>query len=144
MRSTKILLVEDHDDCRRLLKIVLSRSGHTVVQAGTGLEALDRASVTNPDVIIMDFGLPDVTGDKVIEVLKADPATEKIPVIVTTGYMNTEIIRRAIDAGAATVLVKPYDVDRLMDAMERCLSSESGHDPLLRRPEIVKSEISAE
>jgi CheY-like chemotaxis protein len=144
MRSKKILIIEDHPDCRDLLKIVLSRSGYLVFQAGTGLEALERASATSPDVIVMDFGLPDVTGDKLILSLKADPLTKRIPVIVTTGYMSTEVSKRAILAGAATVLLKPYDVDELISAMEQCFSSESDREALLSEATIVRNQLNPE
>lgn len=144
MRGKKILIIEDHPDCRELLKIVLSRSGYLVFQAGTGLEALERASATSPDVIVMDFGLPDVAGDKLIQSLKADPLTKKIPVIVTTGYMSTEVAKRAILAGAATVLLKPYDVDELMSAMEQCFSSESDREALPTQAAIVRDQLSSE
>jgi CheY-like chemotaxis protein len=140
MRSKKILIIEDHPDCRELLKIVLSRSGYLVFQAGTGLEALERASTTIPDVIVMDFGLPDVAGDKLIKSFKADPLTKGIPVIVTTGYMTTEVTKRALLAGAATVLLKPYDLDELMRAMEQCFSSESDREALLTQAAIVSNQ----
>ena len=123
MRSKKILIVEDHADCREFLRIVLSRSGYVVVVAGTGLEAMELAAITNPDLIVMDFGLPDVTGDKVISCLKVDPITKSIPVIVTTGYMTAEVTKRVFAAGATTVLLKPYHVDELMERLAKCLSS---------------------
>jgi len=125
MRSKKILIVEDHPDCRQFLKIILSRSDYVVAIAGTGLEAMEMAAMTNPDLIIMDFGLPDVTGDKVISCLKADPITKRIPVITTTGYMTAEVRKRVLAAGAATVLLKPYHIDELVDRIEECLSSDS-------------------
>jgi len=71
MHSKKILIVEDHPDCREFLKLILSRSGYLVAIAGTGLEAMEMATMTNPDLIVMDFGLPDITGDKVISCLTA-------------------------------------------------------------------------
>jgi CheY-like chemotaxis protein len=91
-------------------------------------------------VIVMDFGLPDVTGDKLIQSLKADPLTKRIPVIVTTGYMSTVVAKRAIRAGAATVLLKPYDIDELMSAMEQCFSSESDREALLTQAAIVSNQ----
>jgi CheY-like chemotaxis protein len=124
MRSKKILIVEDHPDCREFLKLILSRSGYLVTIAGTGLEGMEMAAITNPDLIVMDFGLPDVTGDKVISCLKADPITKGIPVITTTGYMTAEVRKRVLAAGAVTVLLKPYHIDELVDRIEGCLSSD--------------------
>lgn len=130
MSGKKILIVEDHPDCRELLGIILGRSGYTIVTAGTGLEAIDRARATGPDLILMDFGLPDMTGDKIIVSLRAHSSTKTIPVIVTTGYIDSKVADRARAAGAAKVLVKPFDLNALMDAMDLYLSAESETDPV--------------
>ena len=122
MRNKKLLIIEDHNDCRKLLDIVLTRSGYLVTQAGTALEGMERASASHPDLIVMDYGLPDATADSMIKSLKATPSTKNVPIIVTTGYMRAEIIQRAKAAGAATVLIKPYDIDQLLLEIERCLS----------------------
>ena len=124
MRTNTILVVEDHPDCRELLRIVLSRSGYVIVEAATGKEALERVHAGRFDLILLDFGLPGIAGDTILRQLKTDPATEEIPVIVTTGYMTAEVEKRAVTAGAAAVLIKPYELDRLMDAMAQCLSFE--------------------
>ena len=129
MREKKILIVEDHADCRELLSLVLSRSGYTVVQAGTGLDGLERAFTTTPDLIVMDFGLPDTTGYEVILSLKRNPVTGKIPVIVTTGYMTAEVTKRAYAAGAAKVLTKPYGVDQLRSVIDQLLAEDADCEP---------------
>lgn len=122
MDKKRVLVIEDHNDCRELLKIVLTGSGYVVDQAGSGLEAMERAGAARPDVIVMDYGLPDVLGDAIIKALKSDLSTSSVPVIVTTGFMTAEITQRAAAAGAASVLIKPYDVERLLVVIERCLS----------------------
>lgn len=122
MPKKTILIIEDHGDCRELLSIVLKRAGFVVEQAGTGLEGMERATAVCPDVIVMDYGLPDLLGDKMIKSLKANAGTKHVPVIVTTGYMNTEITQRAVAAGAARVLIKPYDVERLLAVIDSCLA----------------------
>ena len=132
MDTKKVLIVEDHPDCRALVKIVLSRLGYVVVEAGTGQEALERASVSSFDLIVMDFGLPGMTGDKLIMRFKGDPSTKRIPVIVTTGYMDAQVAKRAIAAGAESVLLKPYDMDELVDAMQRCLSPQPEREPQVK------------
>jgi CheY-like chemotaxis protein len=131
MDTKKVLVVEDHPDCRGLVKIVLSRLGYVVVEAGTGQEALERVSESSFDLIVMDFGLPGMTGDKLIMRFKGDPSTARIPVIVTTGYMDTQVAKRAIAAGAESLLLKPYDMDELVDAINRCLSPQPDREPLL-------------
>lgn len=133
MRKKKVLIIEDHNDCRELLRIVLTRSEYLVVQAGTGLEGMERAGSASPDVIVMDYGLPDLMGDTMIKSLKANPSTRNIPVIVTTGFMTAEITQRAAAAGAASVMIKPYDVDRLLVVIEQCLSKTDIEAPYQRK-----------
>ena len=129
MSRKTVLIIEDHGDCRELLRIVLQRSGFDVEQAGTGLEGMERASAASPDIIVMDYGLPDLLGDKMIKSLKGNAATKHIPVIVTTGYMTNEITERAVAAGAASVLIKPYDVERLLVVINSCLSTAERQFP---------------
>ena len=118
------MIVEDHEDCRRLIRIVLTRKGFDVIEVATGLEALGFAAWNTPDLIVMDLGLPDVAGDEVISRLKADRRTEKIPVIVTTGHMSAEVTRRTLGAGAAKILLKPYGIEELMRIIEQYLLAE--------------------
>ncbi len=92
----------------------------------------------------MDFGLPGMTGDQAIVRLRADPSTEKIPVILTTGYMDAMVAKRAIAVGAAKVMIKPFELKELMDAMQRCLSSEPAKDPVPSKPAILRDQLNAE
>jgi Response regulator receiver domain len=75
----KILIVEDHVEIRELMARFLERAGYEVIEAETGLTAIDRANAIHPDLITIDLGLPDITGDEVVARLKADPATKHIP-----------------------------------------------------------------
>ena len=75
MGKHKILIVEDDSDCRELLRFFLRQSGYETVEAATGFEAVNLARVTRPDLIIMDLGMPAMTGDQATARLKADPST---------------------------------------------------------------------
>ncbi len=96
------------------------------------------------DLILMDFGLPGMSGDKIIMRLKADPFTKRVPVIVTTGYLDTQVAKRAMAAGAEVVLLKPYDLDELTGVMERCLSLESDRELRLLEPATVRDQLNVE
>lgn len=144
MHQKKILIVEDHPDCRELLAIVLGRSGYIVSKAGTGLEAIEQAHANRPDLIVMDFGLPGMTGDQIIMRLRADPCTEKIPVILTTGYMDAKVAERAKAAGAAKVIIKPFELDELMETIERYLAPEPARGALPPNPAMVLDRLNAE
>lgn len=120
----KILLVEDNENCRELLTLYIKRLGYEVIEAGTGLEALDRASTRQPDLIMMDLGLPGMTGEKATACLKANPTTKEIPVIINTAYPNNTRTKRALDAGAAEILHKPFELTRLRKLLCKYLSAD--------------------
>jgi CheY-like chemotaxis protein len=120
----KILLVEDNSDFRELLAIVLRRSGYEVAEAATGLAAIEQASATHPDLILMDLGLPGITGDEATARLKADPSTRDIPVIVNTAFSKGALVERAIAVGAAEILHKPISLEALQEVVRRYLSSD--------------------
>jgi len=118
----KILVVDDNSDLRKLLALVLKNSDYDTVEAERGLEALNQARATRPDLILMDLFMPDVTGDEAIVWLKADPMTRHIPVIVTTAFSSGPHVDRAIAFGAAEVLYKPFHLKSLQALLQRHLS----------------------
>jgi CheY-like chemotaxis protein len=120
--KNKILIVEDNSDLRKLLVLHIKESGYDTVEAATGLEALKQARATHPGLILMDLFMPVVNGDEAIVWLKADPLTRDIPVIVTTAFLFGTQVDRAIAAGAAEVLYKPFDLKSLHLVLQRHLS----------------------
>jgi two-component system cell cycle response regulator DivK len=88
--GNKILVVDDNEDWRSLLALFVKRLGYEVVEATTGQEAIDRATAIHPDLILMDLGLPGMSGDKATGLLKAQFSTRDIPVVVQTAYTPGE------------------------------------------------------
>lgn len=123
--KSRILIVEDNSDVRRLMALVLGRSGYEVVEAATGLEALDQTRATHPDLIIMDLSIPKMTGDEVTAKIKADPATKNIPIVVNTAYHKGAFVERAIAAGAAEILYKPTELKVFLETIRKHLCA--GH-----------------
>jgi CheY-like chemotaxis protein len=124
MNQKKILVVEDNSDLRELLVLVLGRLGYEIVEAATGVEAIERTHATHPDLILMDLGLPNLTGDEATVRLKADPYTRDIPVIVTTAFLNGTLVERVATAGAAQIMYKPVDLSALRGMVNRYLISD--------------------
>jgi len=119
----RILIVEDNSESRELLALILRRSGYDVAEAATGLDAIDQAHATRPDLIIMDLGLPQITGDEATARLKADPSTRDIPVIVNTAFhRESSLVKCAIAAGAAEILYKPTPLKVFEEIALRYLS----------------------
>jgi CheY-like chemotaxis protein len=123
--KSRILIVEDNSDVRRLMALVLGRSGYEVVEAATGIEALDQTRATHPDLIIMDLSIPKMTGDEVTARIKADPATQNIPIVVNTAYHKGVFVERAIAAGAVEILYKPTELKVFLDTIRRHLCANS-------------------
>jgi CheY-like chemotaxis protein len=124
MAKKKILVVEDHNDTRALMALVLGQLGYDIAEAATGLDAIDQARAVHPDLIFMDLGLPGITGDEAIARLKADPSTREIPVIVNTAFHKSSVfVERAIAFGAVEILHKPLSFTALRGIVERHLLS---------------------
>jgi CheY-like chemotaxis protein len=118
----RILIVDDNSDYRQLLALFLTRSGYDVAEAMTGLAAVEQTRATRPDLIVMDLGLPGITGDEATALLKADPSTRDIPVIVNTAYhQGTSLVERAI-AGATAILHKPTNLKALQEIVRRFIN----------------------
>jgi len=120
--KSKVLLVDDNSQIRQLLALRLEESGYDIVEAATGIECLEQARSTRPDLIVMDLAMPDGNGDEAIASLKADPLTRDIPVIVLTAMLHGPLIDRAIAAGAAEILHKPVNFMWLDLVLQRHLS----------------------
>ena len=121
----RILIVEDNADSRELLVLWLRRSGYEIAEAETGLAAIEQTRATRPDLIIMDLGLPGMTGDEATARLKADPSTRDIPVIVNTAFpKGAPPVERALAAGATEILYKPTNLKTLLEVVHRYLSSD--------------------
>ena len=103
-----VLLVEDEEPLRRVLRDLLEREGFTVVEAADGVEALDEVDRSAPDVLVLDLNLPRLDGYGVLSHLRARPSTAKLPVIVLTAKGDEENEVRVFENGANDFLTKPF------------------------------------
>lgn len=109
----KILLVEDNEMNRDMLSRRLVRRGHAVVTAADGAAAVETARAEEPEVVLMDLGLPVLDGWEATRRIKADPRTAMIPVIALTAHAMTEDRQSALAAGCDEFDTKPVDLERL-------------------------------
>jgi CheY-like chemotaxis protein len=123
--AKKILLVEDNNEVRELLALFMKHLGYKVFEAATGLEAIDLASAVQPHLIMMDLRLPEMNGAEATAHLKANPSTRDVPLLVVTASGSSTDRRRALDAGAAEILLKPIDVTTLSNVLRRYLSAKT-------------------
>jgi len=120
---SKILLVEDNEMNRDMLSRRLERKGFEVVIAVDGQAGVDMASSTNPDIILMDLSLPVMDGWEATRQLKADPATQRIPVIALTAHAMSGDEVKAREAGCDDYDTKPVNLNRLLEKIGSLLSS---------------------
>jgi len=106
-----ILLIEDEPQMRRFLRIALKSHGYRLVEAVTGEEGVRQAVTRNPDVVLLDLGLPDIDG---IEIAKRFREWSEVPIIVISAREQEEDKIRALDAGADDYLTKPFGAGELL------------------------------
>lgn len=104
-----VLVIDDHEQNRRLLEFILSASGYAVRCAATADEALDAIRTSPPRVILMDLQLPGMSGLDLTRRLKADPTTSGIPIIAVTAFAMKGDEQKALAAGCDAYLTKPID-----------------------------------
>ncbi|MBU3920360.1 MAG: response regulator, partial [Alphaproteobacteria bacterium] len=107
--SARILIVDDIEANRRLLQAKLEAQYHSVLLASSGPQALDMAAEHDPEIILLDVMMPGMDGFEVCRRLKANPATNHIPVVMVTALSDAEDRVRGLDAGAEDFLTKPID-----------------------------------
>lgn len=117
----KILIVEDDQDTRQLLKIRLESNGYETAFAFDAVSAIGVAREERPDLILLDMGLPGGDGVVVMERLKAFPALAHIPVVVVSARDPSSTEPRATEAGAEAYIQKPIDNEQLLAAVRGAL-----------------------
>jgi CheY-like chemotaxis protein len=116
-----VLVVEDHDDTLRSMKLLLTRLGYEVLAAENMTEALRIARQQHFDILLSDIGLPDGSG---LELLKQIRSIREVPALALSGFGMDDDIERSRDAGFSDHLTKPVSIDRLQAAIAQ-LESES-------------------
>ena len=139
----RILIVEDHDDVRGMLKILLESEDFHVLEAATGAEALTAVKNGHPDVILMDLALPGFDGFETIRRVRKIDGFQNTPIIVLTAYSSQSIYETARRAGIKYFMGKPIDFDELAELLEQILgdgnsksspySRSSAHRAVVRR-----------
>jgi CheY-like chemotaxis protein len=116
-----ILLVEDHPATREGLRALLEQEGHSVLEAGTGLEALTVAAAAAPDLVLLDLRLPDAHGFDLAQHLRAEARMANVPILALTGYPQDHAADALTESGCAGYLTKPITRDILLEALRHYL-----------------------
>ena len=118
----RILIAEDERDIRELITFTLGFAGHEVTATSNGEEAVAKAHEVLPDLIILDVRMPRMTGYQACEHLKANPATQGIPVIFLSAKGQEREVQTGLGVGAAEYIVKPFAPDQLIARIATHLS----------------------
>src|SRR5882762_6936206 len=119
--ACKVLLVDDEDSLRKVMKDLLERDGYVVTEARDGVQALDQVDRVGPDIIVLDLNLPGLDGYGVLSHLRSRPATANIPVIVLTAKGDEDNEVRVFELGADDFLTKPFRARALSARLEAVL-----------------------
>ena len=122
---TRVLLVEDNELNRDMLSRRLQRRGFTVMLAVDGQQGIDMAIEQLPELILMDMNLPVIDGWEATKTLKANPATQKIPVIGLTAHAMTGDREKCLAAGCDQYDTKPIDFESLIEKIQGLLKKDS-------------------
>jgi CheY-like chemotaxis protein len=117
----KVLLVDDEDSLRKVLKDLLERDGYEVSEARDGVQALEQVDRVGPDIVVLDLNLPALDGYGVLSQLRSRPATAGIPVIVLTAKGDEDNEVRVFELGADDFLQKPFRARALSARLEAVL-----------------------
>ena len=119
--AVKVLLVDDEDSLRKVMRDLLERDGYDVAEARDGVQALDQIDRVGPDIIVLDLNLPGLDGYGVLSHLRSRPATASIPVIVLTAKGDEDNEVRVFELGADDFLTKPFRARALSARLEAVL-----------------------
>ncbi|HEY5730505.1 MAG TPA: response regulator [Anaerolineales bacterium] len=128
----KIVIVEDQPDVADLLEDILSIDGYQVIKIHSSGGALSVIRVENPDVVLLDIMMPDVSGLEVLRFMRREPGFQQIPVVIVSARTLPADIRTGLEAGATAYLTKPVDVDDLRNTVAEVLRQAKRPNAALR------------
>jgi two-component system cell cycle response regulator DivK len=119
---SKVLIFDDDRDILELCSVILQKKGHEPVIETNSKNVISRINETAPDVILMDIWIPGIGGEEAIQLIKDNPSTKHIPVILFSANNNIEIIAK--EANADYYLKKPFDIATLNNIISKALSPD--------------------
>ncbi len=119
MSDKNVMVVEDNEKNRKLVRVVLKAKGYNIIEAATGEEALNLLKNQKPDIILMDIQLPGIDGLTLIKQIKASVITKDIPIIAVTAYAMKGDEQKILDTGCDAYVSKPINTQELPLIVEK-------------------------
>lgn len=123
--ASTVLLVEDTEDNRQMMRRLLEMSGFRVVEAINGKEAVEVASQVRPQIILMDLSLPFIDGLAATRQIRSLPGLSKVPIVAVSAHDTADFHTDALNAGCNAYVTKPIDYPELEDIVNRLLARDS-------------------
>jgi two-component system cell cycle response regulator DivK len=120
----RILVIEDQEDNRQIVRDLMAASGYELIEATTGEEGIAAAARERPDLILMDIQLPGIDGYEVTRRIKANPQLKSIPIIAVTSYALSGDDKKAFAAGCDGYVTKPYSPRLLLAKIREYLPAK--------------------
>jgi CheY-like chemotaxis protein len=114
-----VLVVEDFEDNRFMMRRLLEMSGYRVVEAVNGNQAVERAASEDPDIILMDLSLPQLDGLAATRRIRAQENSRKVPIVAVSAHDSADFHAEALAAGCNEYVTKPIDFDQLVELLDR-------------------------
>ena len=125
MTQKTVLIIEDEEDAADMFAEMMRVSGYRVLKTSSSTPALTMMSAENPDVVILDIMMPEISGLDILRQMRRDPALANIPVVVVSAKSLPADIKIGMEAGASIYLTKPVGFIELKEAIERALGGQS-------------------
>ena len=119
-----ILVADDEEDIKSVLEMFLDVAGYDVVSAYDGLDAIEKIKESKPDLVLMDIMMPLIDGIEVVRQMKADDSIKHIPVVMLTAASKSDMVDKAMKAGAHDYIQKPFEPEQVQSLIEKILMSK--------------------
>lgn len=122
MAGKRILLADDEEDIKTVVRMFLEAQGFEVITAFDGLDALDKARLEKPDLILLDIMMPVLDGFEVCKRLKEGKHTAGIPIVILSAAAHIDSVNRGLQMGAEDYIVKPFEPEKLYEKINEVLA----------------------
>ncbi len=117
-----ILVAEDSSSIRKFITLALKMAGYNVIDAVDGMDAIEKMSGQDIDLVVTDLNMPNVDGFNLIRTIRENPKNADLPILILTSLNNERDIREAMDAGANSYLIKPFNDKKLLYEISKYLN----------------------
>jgi CheY-like chemotaxis protein len=116
-----IMVADDEEDIKAVLEMFLEVAGYDVITAYDGLDAIEKIHESKPDLVLMDIMMPLIDGIEVVRQMKADDSIKHIPVIMLTAASKSDMVEKAMQAGAVDYIQKPFEPEQVQNVIQKTL-----------------------